>query len=107
MQGDAKVKSPVKGNPKFKAKSPIVSSVITNNITKLATKGCWLIDSGASAHMTANRADFDTYKPLRNAHAYVANSQKCAILGDGFSATSHKGTRSCPKYIMCLIYRVG
>jgi len=84
VQGGAKLKSPTKMKPKVKTKvNATTTMTFSNSMTELAAKGSWIMDSGASAHMTACRSNFQSYKPLTDAHAYVANNQKCRIQGVG------------------------
>ena len=85
-QGGAKPKSPSrKSKPKVKTKLQAVSTtmIFANSLDEAANKKSWILDSGASGHMTPERTHFITYEPLSASHAYVANKQKCRILGVG------------------------
>ena len=43
----------------------------------------WIIDSGASQHMTPHRQAFDTYKVISNRHVFLGDNGMVEAMGKG------------------------
>ena len=61
----------------------IDSSVESKVLLTTEESSTWLLDSGASYHMTPHRSQFRKYSDRHSDSVRVGNSQHCAIIGIG------------------------
>ena len=61
----------------------LFSEAITTSKEKRKLTDVWLLDSGASWHMTSNRNWFHTYEPISEGVVYMGNNHPLEIVGIG------------------------
>jgi 5-keto 4-deoxyuronate isomerase len=63
------------------------------NVSKEDLQHCYIIDSGATHHMTGNLTILDNYQQLPEESIYLANNSKINTSGKGTITIDHKNTK--------------
>lgn len=63
--------------------SAFVGETHAKEVLSLATEDIWLLDSGASKHMTFRRDWFSELQSCENEYVYLGDGTKCKVIGHG------------------------
>lgn len=73
----------IKKNDDTSNMSAFIGETYAEKVLSLATKDIWLLDSGASKHMTFRHDWFSELHHCESEHVYLGDGTKCKVMGRG------------------------